>query len=78
MIFFYSIGGKMNDTNINILTLLMQDTFVLEELSMYLNLEKVSITKSIKQINSFLEEENYPKIEIEDERYVISLSKEQQ
>ena len=68
----------MNDTNINILTLLMQDTFVLEELSMYLNLEKVSITKSIKQINSFLEEENYPKIEIEDERYVISLSKEQQ
>ena len=78
MIFFYNTGGKMNDTNINILTLLMQDTFVLEELSMYLNLEKTSITKSIKQINIFLEEEKYPKIRMKDDRYIISLSKEQQ
>lgn len=38
----------MNDTNIKILMLLLQDTFVLEELSMYLNLEKSSISKSIK------------------------------
>ena len=78
MIFFYNIGGVMNDTNINILTLLMQDTFMLEELSMYLNLETISITKSIKQINLFLEGESYPKIEMEDDRYAIFLSKEQQ
>ncbi|MEG2469594.1 MAG: hypothetical protein RSB86_19665, partial [Comamonas sp.] len=68
----------MNDTNIKILMLLLQDTFVLEELSMYLNLEKSSISKSIKQINSFLEEEKYPKIEMNENKYIISLSKKQQ
>lgn len=68
----------MNDTNIKILMLLLQDTFILEELSMYLNLEKSSICKSIKQINIFLEEENYPKIEINQNKYIIFLSKKQQ
>ncbi|MEG0540634.1 MAG: hypothetical protein RR566_15195, partial [Comamonas sp.] len=68
----------MNDTNIKILTLLVQDTFILEELSMYLNLEKSSISKSIKQINIFLEEEKYPKIELKENRYILSLSKKEQ
>ncbi len=68
----------MNDTNIRILMLLLQDSFILEELSMYLDLEKSSISKSIKQINNFLEEKNYPKIKLNEDRYIIFLSKQQQ
>lgn len=68
----------MNETNINILMLLAQDTFTIDELSMYLNLEKNSISKGIKQINDFLEEESYPKIELKNNKYVMTLLKKEQ
>lgn len=68
----------MNETSINILMLLAQDTFTIDELSMYLNLEKNSISKGIKQINDFLEEENYPKIELKNNKCIMSLSKKEQ
>ena len=68
---------QINTTNINILTLLSQEKFSLEELSLYLNLEKKSIYKNINYINSFLEDENLPLIEVKNSIYSIDLSKSQ-
>lgn len=68
---------QINTTNINILTLLSQEKFSLEELSLYLNLEKKSIYKNINSINSFLKDENLPLIEVKNSIYSIDLSKSQ-
>lgn len=67
----------MNTTNINILTLLSQDKFSLEELNLYLNLEKNSIKKDIQTINNFLKDENLPVIKYEKKLYSFQVTKEQ-
>ena len=66
---------QINTTNINILTLLSQGEFSLDEFSLYLNLEKKSIYKNINSINSFLKDENLPLIEIKNAIYSLKLSK---
>ena len=66
---------QINTTNINILTLLSQGEFSLDEFSLYLNLEKKSIYKNINSINSFLKDENLPLIEIKNTIYSLKLSK---
>lgn len=65
----------MNTTNINILTLLSQDKFSLDELSLYLNLEKTSIKKDIQNINNFLKDEQFPLILNEDNLYFFQIHK---
>lgn len=66
---------QINTTNINILTLLSQGEFSLDEFSQYLNLEKKSIYKNINSINSFLKDEKLPLIELRDYNYSLKLSK---
>ncbi|MGL4538545.1 MAG: hypothetical protein ACRCUD_05565, partial [Cetobacterium sp.] len=66
---------QINTTNINILTLFSQGEFSLEELSLYLNLEKTSIYKNINSINSFLKDENLPLISLNKAIYSLKLSK---
>ena len=68
---------QINTTNINILTLFSQGDFSLEELSLYLNLEKKSIYKNITSINSFLKDENLPLITLNEGIYSLKLSKSQ-
>lgn len=68
---------QINTTNINILTLFSQGDFSLEELSLYLNLEKKSIYKNINSINSFLKDENLPLINLNETIYSLKLSKSQ-
>ncbi|MHA4989739.1 hypothetical protein [Cetobacterium somerae] len=68
---------QINTTNINILTLFSQGNFSLEELSLYLNLEKKSIYKNINSINSFLKDENLPLINLNGTTYSLKLSKSQ-
>lgn len=68
---------QINTTNINILTLFSQGNFSLEELSLYLNLEKKSIYKNINSINSFLKDENLPLINLNGITYSLKLSKSQ-
>ena len=68
---------QINTTNINILTLFSQWDFSLEELSLYLNLEKKSIYKNINSINSFLKDENLPLITLNEGIYSLKLSKSQ-
>ncbi|WP_438505109.1 hypothetical protein [Cetobacterium somerae] len=68
---------QINTTNINILTLFSQGDFSLEELSLYLNLEKKSIYKNINSINSFLKDENLPLITLNEGIYSLKLSKSQ-
>mgnify|MGYP000022662944 CR=1 FL=1 len=66
---------QINTTNINIFTLFSQGNFSLEELSLYLNLEKKSIYKNINSINSFLKDENLPLITLNEGIYSLKLSK---
>ena len=66
---------QINTTNINIFTLFSQGNFSLEELSLYLNLEKKSIYKNINSINSFLKDENLPLIILNEGIYSLKLSK---
>lgn len=66
---------QINTTNINILTLLSQGEFSLDEFSLYLNLEKKSIYKNINSINSFLKDEKLPLIELNNTNYSLKLSK---
>lgn len=66
---------QINTTNINILTLFSQGDFSLEELSLYLNLEKKSIYKNINSINSFLKDKNLPLISLTETIYSLKLSK---
>ena len=68
---------QINTTNINILTLLSQGDFSLDEFSLYLNLEKKSIYKNINSINSFLKDENLPLINLQGVIYSLKLSKSQ-
>ena len=68
---------QINTTNINILTLLSQGDFTLDELSLYLNLEKKSIYKNVKSINSFLKDQSLPLITLQNTLYTIRLSKNQ-
>lgn len=68
---------QINTTNINIFTLFSQGNFSLEELSLYLNLEKKSIYKNINSINSFLKDENLPLITLNEGIYSLKLSKSQ-
>lgn len=68
---------QINTTNINILTLLSQGDFSLDEFSLYLNLEKKSIYKNINFINSFLKDENLPLISSHETIYSLKLSKYQ-
>ncbi|MEG0068316.1 MAG: hypothetical protein RSA57_01230 [Cetobacterium sp.] len=67
----------INTTNINVLTLLLQGDFSLDDFSLYLNLEKKSIYKNINFINSFLKDENLPTITLNNNLYSLKLSKEQ-
>ena len=66
---------QINTTNINILTLLSQGDFSLDDFFLYLNLEKKSIYKNINSINSFLKDENLPLISLNEAVYSLKLSK---
>ncbi|MDX8335968.1 BglG family transcription antiterminator [Candidatus Cetobacterium colombiensis] len=68
---------QINTTNINILTLLSQGEFSLDELSTYLNLEKKSIYKNIHLINIFLQDEKLSQIKLTKNLYSLNLNREQ-
>lgn len=69
---------QINTTNVNILTLLSQGNFSSDDLSLYLNLEKKSISKNINQINLFLQENKFKTIETDKNGlYILPLSKKE-
>lgn len=67
-------GILMNTTSINVLTLLSQGNFSLEEISKYLDIEKNSISKVILSINNFLQHENLPLLEIVEDEICSNLN----
>jgi len=67
----------MNNTAANILKILSQSEMSIEDMHLYLRVEKSSILKTITQINDFLVSLNLPIIEKEDTTFTLPLSKDQ-
>ncbi|MEG0069062.1 hypothetical protein [Cetobacterium sp.] len=67
----------MNTTTAKILKILFQSEITIDEMYLYLDIEKSAIVKSINQINEFLESIGLNKIEKEDNNYRLSLEKEE-
>lgn len=67
----------MNTTAANVLKILSQTEMSIEDMHMYLNIEKNAILKTISQINDFLEEIDLPKIEKNEDIFQLILTKEQ-
>ncbi|MGL4652720.1 hypothetical protein [Cetobacterium sp.] len=67
----------MNNTAANILKILSQSEMSIEDMHLYLKVEKSSILKTITQINEFLVSLNLPVIKKEDDRFNLSLSKDE-
>lgn len=67
----------MNTTTAKILKILFQSEITIDEMQLYLNVEKSAIVKSINQINGFLESINLRKIEKVDNNYRLALTKEE-
>ncbi|MGL5544933.1 MAG: hypothetical protein ACRDB6_07475 [Cetobacterium sp.] len=67
----------MNNTAANILKILSQSEMSIEDMHLYLKVEKSSILKTITQINDYLVSLNLPVIKKEDDRFNLPLSKDE-
>lgn len=67
----------MNTTAANILKILHQTEMSVEDMHLYLNVEKNAILKTISQINEFLESINLPKIEKKEDIFYLILTSNQ-
>ncbi|MCQ8212209.1 hypothetical protein NON08_06675 [Cetobacterium somerae] len=67
----------MNTTAANILKILSQTEMSVEDMHLYLNVEKNAILKTISQINDFLESIDLPKIEKKEDIFYLILTKDQ-
>ena len=67
----------MNTTAANILKIFSQTEISIEDMHVYLNVEKNSILKTISQINDFLDHLNLPKISKNEDIFSLNLTKEQ-
>ena len=67
----------MNTTAANIIKILSQTEVSIEDIHLYLNLEKNAILKTISQINEFLDSINLPKIEKKEDIFCLNLTKSQ-
>ena len=73
----YVGGDLMNTTAANIIKILSQTEVSIEDIHLYLNLEKNAILKTISQINEFLDSINLPKIEKKEDIFCLNLTKSQ-
>ena len=67
----------MNNTAANILKILSQSEMSIEDMHLYLKVEKSSILKTITQINDFLASLNLPTIVKIDDAFNLVLSKDE-
>ena len=67
----------MNTTAANILKILSQSEMSVDDMQLYLEVEKSSIIKSILQLNDFLESINLPMIEKNENLYSLNFSNQQ-
>ena len=67
----------MNSTAANILKILSQTEMSVEDMQLYLNIEKSSIFKAISQLNDFLISINLPTIFKDDNFYFLNLTSEE-
>lgn len=67
----------MNTTAANVLKILSQTEMSIEDMHLYLNVEKNAILKTISQINDFLKTINLPKIEKKEDTFYLILTKDQ-
>ena len=67
----------MNTTAANILKILSQTEMSIEDMHLYLKVEKNAILKTISQINDFLESIDLPKIEKKEDIFYLPLTKKQ-
>ena len=67
----------MNTTAANILKILSKTEMSIEDMHLYLNVEKNAILKTISQINEFLDSINLSKIEKKEDTFYLTLSKNQ-
>ncbi len=67
----------MNTTAANILKILSQSEMSVDDMQLYLEVEKSSIIKSILQFNEFLKSINLPTIEKSENLYSLNLSNQQ-
>ena len=67
----------MNTTAANILKILSQTEMSVEDMQLYLNIEKSSIFKAISQLNDFLISINLPTIFKDDNFYFLNLTSEE-
>ena len=67
----------MNTTAANILKILSQSEMSVDDMQLYLEVEKSSIIKSIVQFNEFLKSIDLPTIEKNENLYSLNLSNQQ-
>lgn len=67
----------MNTTAANVLKILSQTEMSIEDMQLYLNIEKNAILKTISQVNDFLETINLPKIEKKEDILYLTLTQNQ-
>lgn len=67
----------MNTTAANVLKILSQTEMSVEDMHLYLKVEKNAILKTISQINDFLESIDLPKIEKKEDVFHLILTKKQ-
>ena len=67
----------MNTTAANVLKILSQTEMSIEDMHLYLKVEKNAILKTISQINDFLESIDLPKIEKKEDIFYLPLTKKQ-
>ncbi|MGL4786056.1 MAG: hypothetical protein ACRC2Q_04140, partial [Cetobacterium sp.] len=67
----------MNTTAANILKILSQTEMSIEDMQLYLDVEKSSIIKTISQINDFLISINLPIISKNDDFYFLKLNSQE-
>lgn len=67
----------MNTTAANILKMLSQSEISVDDMQLYLEVEKSSIIKSILQLNEFLKSINLPIIEKNENLYSLNFSNQQ-
>ena len=77
MITYIVGGGIMNTTAANILKVLSQTEISIEDMQLYLNVEKSSITKAISQLNDFLISINLPTISKDDNFYFLKIDSQE-
>ena len=67
----------MNTTAVNILKILSQNEMTIEDIQLYLNMERSSISKTIVQLNDFLSSINLPVISKYNNCYSLKLNPEE-